>query len=718
METPKIVNKNQAAAKAERYIFDEFEVDPANRTFSCAGVAIPITAKVFDILLVFVKNPGRLLEKDEFLEKVWHEDFVEEGNLARNVSTLRTALANNGNERNYIVTVRGHGYRFEADVSRIGTAGIGQASEGPAAVAGIAPHRKRAWLVAIAALILVAAIVLLLGGGFPLRRNVAAIDIDNLRQTKLTQDGNVVSPTISPDGRYLAYVCPDDNGHGICVRQADTGSVLRVVKSASGVERWAASISPDSKYVYYVSRDEGVEKGRLYRVPILGGAPKMLTENVHGYSLSPDGSKLVLFRDDRTDRTSALVAADSEAQNETVLLSAELDSAVFSLAWSPDGESILYSIRRPTADGVVRYVAEVPAAGGSEQHIPNPSGAKIGAIRWMPGKQGFIGLVVDEATNLPQLYHISYPEGELSRLTNDVNGHNSFSLTADGRTIVTDDAYDNRQVWVSGQVGSIGLRPVTSDTEKHFDIVNWAGNQFLVTDEDERSGYRVRSIWRMRPDGSDRQRLTNRGYNAEPTVSPDGQNIVFVSDRGGKSQLWRMRIDGEELVQLTGVAYNISSPEFSENGNSVFFRAWVDGVNTVWHVPAGGGEASQIVSGVDIETYAVAPDGSQIAFSYFDTEAKRLRTQIRSLNGKFADRYMEFVPETWMTWSRDGRSIYFNRAADSAKNVWRQELNGGDPTPITNFTEQRVFRCSWSHDGSGMACIRQQITFDALMIGL
>src|SRR5207245_673670 len=65
----------------------------------------------------FAENPGRLLEKDDLIEKVWHEDFVEEGNLARNVSSLRKALGDTGREHKYIATVQGHGYRFLADVS-------------------------------------------------------------------------------------------------------------------------------------------------------------------------------------------------------------------------------------------------------------------------------------------------------------------------------------------------------------------------------------------------------------------------------------------------------------------------------------------------------------------------------------------------------------------------------------------------------------------------
>ena len=112
-------NKNGPSTNGHRYLFDGFEIDPTDRRCLFKGVEVALTGRVFDILLTFVQNPGRLLEKDELIEKVWQGDFVEEGNLARNVSTLRKALGDNGKEHKYIATVQGHGYRFIADISKI-----------------------------------------------------------------------------------------------------------------------------------------------------------------------------------------------------------------------------------------------------------------------------------------------------------------------------------------------------------------------------------------------------------------------------------------------------------------------------------------------------------------------------------------------------------------------------------------------------------------------
>jgi TolB-like protein/two-component SAPR family response regulator len=102
--------------EARSYEFGPFRVDAANRLLLRTGVIVPLTSKVFDILLVFVQNSGRLLDKDDLMREVWPDSFVEEGNLARNVSTLRKALGASPNEHQYIVTVPGRGYRFVARV--------------------------------------------------------------------------------------------------------------------------------------------------------------------------------------------------------------------------------------------------------------------------------------------------------------------------------------------------------------------------------------------------------------------------------------------------------------------------------------------------------------------------------------------------------------------------------------------------------------------------
>jgi DNA-binding winged helix-turn-helix (wHTH) protein len=99
------------------YEFGNFRIDVAERTLTGSEGIIALTPKAFDTLLLLVENSGRVLGKQELMEKVWPESYVEENNLAQNISALRKALGRDGGDgAKYIETVPKRGYRFRAEV--------------------------------------------------------------------------------------------------------------------------------------------------------------------------------------------------------------------------------------------------------------------------------------------------------------------------------------------------------------------------------------------------------------------------------------------------------------------------------------------------------------------------------------------------------------------------------------------------------------------------
>jgi len=98
------------------YEFGPFLLDPFKRRLLRDGKPIPLTPKAFDTLLALVQNNGRIIEKDELMKEIWASAVVEEGGLARNISTLRKALGETPGEHQYIATLPGRGYRFVASV--------------------------------------------------------------------------------------------------------------------------------------------------------------------------------------------------------------------------------------------------------------------------------------------------------------------------------------------------------------------------------------------------------------------------------------------------------------------------------------------------------------------------------------------------------------------------------------------------------------------------
>ena len=113
------INKDRESnlAGVNLYRFGEFALDSRKRTLSRADSPVSLTPKAFDVLLVLARNPNRLVTKEELLQAVWSDTFVEEGNLTQYISHLRKALVDNSEDNRLIVTIARKGYQFTADVT-------------------------------------------------------------------------------------------------------------------------------------------------------------------------------------------------------------------------------------------------------------------------------------------------------------------------------------------------------------------------------------------------------------------------------------------------------------------------------------------------------------------------------------------------------------------------------------------------------------------------
>jgi TolB-like protein/DNA-binding winged helix-turn-helix (wHTH) protein/Tfp pilus assembly protein PilF len=99
------------------YQFGRFALDSRRRTLSRADSPVSLTPKAFDVLLFLAQNPNRLVTKDEILQAVWGDTFVEEGNLTQYISHVRKALGDNSEDARLILTIARRGYQFTADVT-------------------------------------------------------------------------------------------------------------------------------------------------------------------------------------------------------------------------------------------------------------------------------------------------------------------------------------------------------------------------------------------------------------------------------------------------------------------------------------------------------------------------------------------------------------------------------------------------------------------------
>jgi DNA-binding winged helix-turn-helix (wHTH) protein len=146
------------------YEFGDFRLDTRDSTIESAGHSLSIAPKALDLLIVLVENCGRIVDKQELMKKIWPDTFVEDNNLAFNISVLRKLFGESGASPRYIETIPKRGYRFIADVVRVPDE-LSVMNGSPAPVASPAyvaepppaPARSAQWRILAGALFIVAA---------------------------------------------------------------------------------------------------------------------------------------------------------------------------------------------------------------------------------------------------------------------------------------------------------------------------------------------------------------------------------------------------------------------------------------------------------------------------------------------------------------------------------------------------------------------------------
>ena len=582
---------------------------------------------------------------------------------------------------------------------------------------------KRHRIAAIAALLIMLAV--LLGGGYALylylRRPVVHFAATKL--TRLTNSGNVIDATLTPDGRYVLYVLSDARKQSIWIRQVSTANDKVVVPPAE-VGVFGITVSRDGNDLYYAIK-QNLDKGTLYRVPIFGGTPVKILEWIDGpVSFSPDGKRMVVIRANYPgEGESALVIANSDGTGEQVLarrMRPEAFAPIFFTgpSWSSDGELVAAAVSKV---GGPSHVIAFRVKDGKE-HVLTKSGFPfIGRTEWLRDMSGLL-IVAGNNTGDPQVWLLSYPDGSLRAITNDLSQHRSVGLSDEADKFVTVVASGLVNVWVAPEgdarravqlpVGNLGFYGAGGNS------VTWTPDGRLVFSSNE-SGHI--DLWIMDPNGEQRKQLTNGGRNVGAVVSPDGQYIIFSSTRGGTPAIWRINIDGSNPKQLTYGTID-GFPALSPDGKSVVYTSLGATKPTAWKVSIEGGDARELTPRVSINPL-VSPDGKFVAYLYPESNdpfAPANRIAIIPFEGGEPIKTFAFQDAIRMQaiaqWSPDGKSIHYLATNNNVTNVWSQSLEGGPAKQITDFKDSLISGFAWSRDGRILACTRGVALRDAVLI--
>ena len=409
----------------------------------------------------------------------------------------------------------------------------------------------------------------------------------NMQIQRLTGDGKTRDAEISPDGKFLVYLRTEGGEQSLWIKQIQTNSNITVVKPGEMDRIGGLAFSPDGNFVYFNGGPKTAEAPSVYRVPTLGGTPTKVLTNANSVQFSPDGNQVSFVRFDFATSETAIFVSNADGANERKIAS-RIGKQFFeeTTAWSPDGKMIAGSAGDDSlAPNPEMKVVLISVSDGTQSDLGTTLWFALDDLVWHPSGDSLIIVASDVSAIQTQLWEVSYPAGNNRRLTNDLNGHGSVSITSDGKSIVTGELYSRSAVWVSPDLTPENAKPVMAATADTWGL-SWTPDNRIVFASAQTGDS---EIWIIDADGANAKPLTNdRNFKSAPVVSPDGRYIVYFSARGG-GQLERIDITGGNLL-VFNKSVGADNPDISPDGKWILYNAYIDGTSKIMRVLIGGGE--------------------------------------------------------------------------------------------------------------------------------
>jgi len=577
------------------------------------------------------------------------------------------------------------------------------ASSGVALLAG---KRKMNVSRSAISVVVLALLVVAVFGAFKLLTRPRALNLQNMRFTRLTDSGKAVEVAIAPDGRYIVYVLADGDQQSLWVRNVATKSDVQVLPT-DALHFAGLSFSPDGNYIYFIRSDKSSTNYHyLYVMPVLGGTPRQLIRDVDApLSFSPDGKQFVFIRGIpfRTQTEVRLANLDGNGDR----LVATLASPAFNLtaaAWSPDGKSIAVSSFQLGKEN--RWILRViQLADGSIRELyagPDQTGRPV----WLPDGSALVvpfGLLGE---NRQQLMIVDYPGGERRRFTNDLTNYGfNIDLTRDGQMLAAIENSQIAHIWVLPQGQTSQATQISFGEAADSAVAQGPGGKLLVRTH-------VSDLVLMNPDGSQRTPLLPDAHNFNRVTACGDRYIVFDSFTPTQIDLLRADADGANPTKLGEQAFD---SECSPDGKWVLYGTG----KKYFRVPVEGGALQEFLSvPATSGLTAISPDGKWIAYAFQEgSPVPVAKYGVIAIEGGAPARTFSLPRGAQgLHWSPDAKGLQFRLTRNGGTNIWEQPLLGGAPRQVTSFTSGLIFDFCWSRDGRQLFLSRGENTSDVILI--
>jgi Tol biopolymer transport system component/DNA-binding winged helix-turn-helix (wHTH) protein len=629
------------AQPPQYYEFGPFRLAPGIRHLYRNGEIVLLPPKEFDLLLLLLRNSGKVMDRESLIHALWPNTIVEEANLNVHISALRKALGETSGEPRYIETLPRLGYRFRAPVTEI--MAPPPVSEPLGAAASLAEdgekssdehlstrttsslkersdwysrHRLIAvilplWLLA-AGLLGILLVLFFKPSQFPAADRGSESPMNVVPLT--TYPGRESQPAFSPDGNQIAFVWggEQEGNSDIYVRLVDGGNWVRLTSHAG--DDVNPAWSPDGRTIaFYRSTNDG---DSIYLIPSLGGAERKLTDlwaNRFGFGMHTW------------------------------------------LHWSPNGKWLVISDKPSANEPFSLYL--ISPENGDKHRLTTPPSSVIGDCSPAFSPDGkWLAFVRVISAVVGEVYLVPADGGQPRQLTFSNEGISNLTWTPDGREIVFCSRYGGRAnlLRIAAAGGDSPQWISASGSSAQYPAFSVRGNRLAwARNTDNTDIFRMTLNGRAEASPQLDNLIASTAIETSQRYSPDGRRVAFVSNRSGSDEIWVCGSEGENPVRLTSFRGPlVGSPSWSPDGRQIVFDCRPEGNADIFTVSSEGGQARRLTD----------------------------------------DAAEDIVP----SWSRDGRWIYFTSNRGGRLQVWKLAVDGGQALQVT---EQGGFDPVESPDG-------------------
>ncbi len=598
----------------KNFYIDQWLIQPSINRVALDGKEWRLEPKIMQVLCILAKRPNEVVSRDFLFDTVWKDTVVVDMVLTRAISELRTVFNDSPTAPRVIETIPKGGYRLIAPV---------RSSNGSSNHIGLSQTTNqyvRNIIVAASAVIVITLAIF-----FTLSQTWEGSSNDYDVKPLTALKGWEFHPDISADGKAVAFVWQraGENYSMICTK--NIGANDHKVISTNTSLNFAPSWSPDGSQIAFYSNDKG--KVSVNMVPAYGGKERTLIQTkaqVAALSWSPDGQQIAFV--------------DFDSINNQHIIN-------------------LYSI---STHSIERLVTPPKSYWGDSYPRYSPDGKQVAFVRTL-------------GEGVQELFTLSLKTRELSPITDIQSSIYGFDWTSNSELIFSSDFDGQIDLWKTSTHRNANIKKVALGKDKQNPSV--VNGQLVV--EEWNTDTDIFRLELNHDTTSPHPLLESTFWDLHPDISSNGKKIVFTSNQSGNYEIWSANANGKDLKKLTQIERALTAnPKWSPKGDMIAFDARPNGLSHIYLIDSAGMDQYQFTKG---EFNALAPNWSSNGdhIYYGSDETGNWEIWKKPINGNKAmqvTRNGGYAAKE----SKDGKTLFYTKFKEGG--IWHKNLQTGNET--------------------------------------